>query len=131
MVRKTICCPDTLCPAQKKISVGRLSGHDVEASCLEDLGRDHVGIHVRGWAAVLEVALSICLCGAWNAHRRPAVGHTVAELVDGRRLVGSSQAPLVASAVDLDVLEVLLLEVLDRLDDLGPPAIGAHLCSGI
>merc|ERR1719517_376021 len=93
-------------------------GNLVQARRLEDLRRDNIGIHVGSGATVLEIATLLGLSLPGDTYGRPAVCHSIAELVDRRSLVRTREAPLVSFAVGRDVLEVLRTELLDRLDDL-------------
>merc|ERR1712174_29802 len=103
----------------------------LQARCLEDLRRDNIGIHVGSRATVLEIATLLGLRLPGDANGSAAVCHAIAELVDWCSLVRTCEAPLVSSAVDCDVLEVLLPELLDRIDDL-PEATGvAHRLCGV
>merc|ERR1712039_897664 len=77
-----------------------------------------------GWATILEVAALLRLRTPRDADGCAAVRDSVAELVDGRGLVGSGEAPLVALTISLNVLLVLLPKLLNGGDDLLVAASG-------
>merc|ERR1719197_201407 len=98
----------------------------VDASRLEYFRRDHIRVHVGGGATILEIPAAVSLCRAWDAHRSSTVGHTIAELVDGCRLMRSSETTLVTSSIDANVFLVLLAQLFDCGDDLCVAALVAH-----
>jgi len=49
----------------------------LQNSRLEDLCSDHIGIHVRGWSAVLKITAALLLSLARNTDRRATVGYSV------------------------------------------------------
>merc|ERR1712039_750558 len=123
MKRKTI--------PKKPIAARAKFWHSLEASRPEQLGCDNIWIHIRSRAAVLEVATAIGLRCAWDPHRSSAVGHSIAELVDRSRLMGTCEAPLVPGAVHLDVLHVFLSQLLDCLNNGRIASRSAHRGSRI
>merc|ERR1719210_3231553 len=129
------CWPCAICRSQDLAPMPSLDKfllrHSIHTGRVEDLRRHHVGIHVGSRAAILKIALAVSLGLTRDADRCTAVGDPEAELFDRRRLVGAGEAPLVARAVDLDVVHVLLLELLDRSHNLSVAAIVSHLLGGV
>merc|ERR1719171_900194 len=96
----------------------KLRARFLQTARLHNHLRDHVRIHVRRRAPVLEVPVLLGLRVPRNPHRAPTVRDAVGELVDRGGLVRTRQPPLVPLAVGLDVLHVLRRELLHRRDDL-------------
>ncbi len=78
-----------------------------------------VRVNVGGGPSVLEVAVALGGDVPGDADRCASVGDTGRELGHGRRLVLARQTLVVVLAVDGNVLEVALLELLDRVLDRG------------
>merc|ERR1711998_643468 len=91
----------------------------LQASRLHDHPGHNVGIHVRGRAAVFEIAVLLSLRIPGNPNGAATIRDTVGELIDGSGLVRTCQTPLISLAVCIDVLFVTLLQLLYRVDDLG------------
>lgn len=94
---------------------------------------DGIGITVAAGPPVLQVALLILGDAAGNANADVPIGHPGAEVVDAAGLALPGQSALVVLpstwVVRLDVSEVLLAELVDRLLDLGDTVFSAHcLC---
>src|SRR5216684_4997345 len=87
------------------------------ADGLDQNGADLVRIHVRGRAAILEIAAARVGRGHGNAHRGAAIADAVTECVHRRGLMQAGQALFVVRAVDLDVVVVPALELRHGLFD--------------
>ena len=78
---------------------------------LEHAARDLVGIALGVWTPVFEVALVAVVHEAvWDANGRAAIGDSVAEFVDGLRLVEAGEAEMVIGAVHSDVFVFVFVE---------------------
>lgn len=91
---------------------------------------DGIGITVAARPSILQVALLILGDAAGDANADVSVGHPGAEVVDAAGLALPGQSALVVLpstwVVRLDVSEVLLAELVDRLLDLGDTVFSAH-----
>lgn len=89
-----------------------------------------IGIAVAAGPPVFQVALLILGDAAGNANADVPIGHPGAEVVDVAGLAFPGQSALVvlssARIVRLNVSEVLLAELIDRLLDLGDTVLAAH-----
>ena len=78
---------------------------------LKDAACDLVGIALGVWTPVFEVALVAVVHEAvWDANGRAAIGDSVAEFVDGLRLVEAGEAEMVIRAVHGDVFVFVFIE---------------------
>ena len=90
----------------------------LEAGSVEDHGSDDVGVDVRGWSSILDVALALIFQGLCrNPNGGSTIASTIGELVEGRGLVDARQPLIVVLAIELHMQHVLLLETLHHVLD--------------
>lgn len=96
----------------------------VEQGSLDQDGGDSVWVDIGSGSSVLEVTVTLGTDMSRNSDGSSSVGDTGRERGHGSSLVFTSQSLLVVLSVDGQMLDVLALELLDRILDRGHTLAG-------
>merc|ERR1719228_2668971 len=110
--------------------IGRGGGLAVQADGLDNNPGHLVGVAVRGRSSILQVAVTLLCHVPRDPDTAASVGHTGREVVDGGRLVGSSQTSLIVLSflriVCLDVSDVMFGQSVNGIFNCLDPSLLSH-----